>query len=691
MENISFQYPPSYILLCIALAIAYALLMYFNDKRWESNHMKYRWLMGGLRFFAVLFICILLMGPLLSVLQQEEKPPYIAIVQDGSSSVSSDETTKNILFELEESLQSEYNVDAYHLSHTISEGLTDTLDGQSTNLSQMYEFLEETYANQNLSAIVLASDGIYNEGINPIYKKHNVAAPLFVIPQGDTSVRKDIAIKQIYHNKIAYLDDRFIIQPDISANNCKGSRTRVSIFKNNRNGQPIAVEDISITEQSFFTTLEMDVLADQTGVVKYIVEVQPIGGEYTSRNNTQTIYVDILDSRQKMLLLAEAPHPDISALTVLIEKNKNYEVDYRTDYSNIAIEEYDVLLLHNLPTRRADVSQLVENAIRSQVPILFIIGTQADMQMVNNLQNVIEYEGSGKNINEITATFESNFSLFEPKQEWFDEIKKYPPLRNAFGMYSLVPGANALINQQIGQVGTDYPLLAFNEQSGYRTGVLLGEGIWRWKLENYLVNQNFDITESLVNKTIQYLSTKRDKRQFRASSTQQIYKEYERVGFEAELYNDAFEKITDPDVNLKVINQNGEEFPFSFSRKGNYYQVQAGLLPPGNYTFNATTTYNGELLQANGKFSVQDVQLEMMNITADHGLLQELVNRQGGQLAYNQNTDQIIEMIKNQATLKPVVYQSRQTESVMHLKWPFFLIAGLLLIEWAIRRLLGRY
>ena len=235
MDNISFQYPPSYILLCVAVALAYALLMYFNDRRWEQQHMKYRWLMGGLRFFATLLICVLLLGPLLSVLQQEEKPPFIAIVQDGSSSVESDSITIKKLYEIQNSLESEYNVDAYHLSHTISEGLTDTLDGQSTNLSQMYEYLEETYANQNLSAILLASDGIYNEGINPIYQKHNIAAPLFVIPQGDTSIRKDVAIKQVYYNKIAYLEDRFIIQPDISASNCKGNRTRVRIYKNDTN------------------------------------------------------------------------------------------------------------------------------------------------------------------------------------------------------------------------------------------------------------------------------------------------------------------------------------------------------------------------------------------------------------------------------------------------------------------------
>ena len=36
----------------------------------------------------------------------------------------------------------------------------------------------DLYSNQNLGAIVLASDGIYNEGSNPVYASTRLGAPI---------------------------------------------------------------------------------------------------------------------------------------------------------------------------------------------------------------------------------------------------------------------------------------------------------------------------------------------------------------------------------------------------------------------------------------------------------------------------------------------------------------------------------
>ena len=70
-----------------------------------------------------------------------------------------------------------------------------------------------------------------------------------------------------------------------------------------------------------------------------MIKVKPIKGEEDVINNTQKIYIDVLESRQKILLLSEIVHPDISSISAAISSNDNYELtvlkktDFNGDYS----------------------------------------------------------------------------------------------------------------------------------------------------------------------------------------------------------------------------------------------------------------------------------------------------------------------------------------------------------------------
>ena len=111
----------------------------------------------------------------------------------------------------------------YAFGSEVREGVDFSFTDKVSNLSSMLRTLYDLYSNQNLGAIVLATDGIYNEGSNPIYSGNLLAAPIYTVALGDTTPQKDVLIKRVYHNKIAYLGDKFSIQIDISAKNSVGS------------------------------------------------------------------------------------------------------------------------------------------------------------------------------------------------------------------------------------------------------------------------------------------------------------------------------------------------------------------------------------------------------------------------------------------------------------------------------------
>ena len=78
------------------------------------------------------------------------------------------------------------------------------------------------------------------------------------------------------------------------------------------------------------------------------------------------------------------------------------------------------------------------------------------------------------------------------------------------------------MNQMVGDIETQYPLLAFGELGGQRIGVLTAVGLWRWKLFDYAQNQNFDLSRELISQSVQYLSIKEDRRKFRVRTNKRV-------------------------------------------------------------------------------------------------------------------------------------------------------------------------
>lgn len=689
LNNLTFQYPTYFIVLCALVALVYALGLYFRENKLVDISSFWKWMLALLRFLGVFGILLLLLGPMFKLTSDQIQNPSVVIVQDGSSSINSDQNTKNLLQNISAKLEDQFQVDAYNFDNDIHDGLLDTCVGKSTNLSNVFDYLDETYANQHLGAIILATDGIYNEGINPFYHKNSIKAPLYIVPQGDTTVQKDVVLKKIYHNKIAYLGDKFVIQADVAAFNASGVKTKVIVYKDRFKGPVVGSKSITLKGNRDYHSVDFEIDANKAGLVKYVIEVQAINGEFSTQNNRQDIYIDVLDSRQKVLILASSPHPDISALRQLILNNKNYQVEYNNvNEFKGKVGEYDLVILHNLPNSKASIPKQI---LDSTIPKWYIVGTQTQTNQLNSLQNVVSITGKSARPNEVTGVVKSNFTAFKISNELQDRLKGYAPLLSQYGKYVNLPGSQVLIAQKIGQVEMDYPLLAFKVQGDQRTAMLAGEGIWKWKLNNYIADENFDVVQELVNQTVQYLTIKADKRKFRANPTQQVFKEYSTISFDAELYNESYEKVNDPDASIVIKSESGEEYPYTFSKSADFYTLDAGTFSPGSYSYSAKVQYNGESYTSSGKFSVKKVELEAMNLTANHSLLQSLVEKHNGQLVYNTSADSLLQAIERDNPLKPIIYQTSKTESMMNMKWPFFLLIFLFIVEWFMRRLKGSY
>jgi hypothetical protein len=595
--------------------------------------------------------------------------------------------------QLSDALSADYDVKAFSIGSRTREGFDTAFADKSSNLSDLLRTAYDLYSNQNLGAIVLATDGIYNEGSNPLYAGTQLNVPVYTVALGDTTPRKDLLIKRVFHNKIVYLGDKFSVQVDLLATNCAGSNTQLTVQKiEGGNARNLAQFPVSIDKNDFFVTREITLDAERNGVQHFRIVAGGVPGEITSANNVKDIFIDVLDARQKIILLANSPHPDLAAIKSALETSKNYQVtiafakDMKVDPA-----AFDFVVLHQLPSRENPVASVLQNLDTRKIPQWYIAGTQTDFARLNQVQSLVEIRTDGRNINQVQATISPNFNLFTLSERLRTELPALVPLTAPFGDFRESGSGQTLLYQRIGKVDTKYPLLTVGEVNGVRKGVLAAEGVFSWRLFDYLQHQNHEVANELLLKTVQYISLKADKRKFRVNLPKNIFNENEPVVFDAELYNENFELINEPDASISIRNSEGQEFPFTFSRSGTTYHLEAGIFPVGNYTYRANTNSAGQQLTFDGQFSVQPIQLESYVTTADHGLLRLLSQEYGGQMLYPGQLGELPKILAEKSNVKPVIYSTMKTRPVINLKWIFFLLLSLLTLEWFLRRYYGGY
>ncbi len=685
---------PWWLLPCLLLGVLYAWILYRNTSIFNSTQQKY---LLVLRAITVAVIAFLLLTPLIRMLSKQVEKPLLIIAQDNSESVllSKDslfyqqdypENLKKIINQFGDT----YEVRIISFGAEISEGFNADYTEKQTDISKLFKDLSNRFTNRNLGAIILATDGIYNRGINPIYTIDKMNAPIFTIGLGDTIPRRDLLISGVEYNRIVYLDNDFRINVAVAARGFAGSKTRLTVRDAT---QVVFTQDINLNTTDFRTDITVQLQANKVGTQRYTITIQPLEGEITTKNNQQVIFVDVLDGKQKILLLAAAPHPDLAAIRQSIESNRNYEVEtvLLEDADLSKLQSYGLLILHQLPNANSKSSTLSRAIESLKLPVWYITGNQTDYTSFSANQSVLTVQSFSGSFNEAQGVLRDDFYIFTLTDETKNQLRDFPPLSSPFINSTLKGQSNVMFNQLIGVVRTDRPLWAFTDLSGIKYGITYGEGLWKWRLHNFKATENHDAFNELISKTVQYLASKEDKRKFRVTPNKKFFNENENITFIAEVYNDSYEPITQSDVTIELKNSNGATYPFAFNKAETNYTLNAGLLPVGEYKYTAKSVLGTAETSISGEFIINQLNVEELQTTADHALLYSLAEQTGGQFLLPIEMDKLIDLIQNNEEITPTIYEEKRYEDLINLKVLFFLLLALLSAEWFIRKRSGVY
>jgi hypothetical protein len=267
----------------------------------------------------------------------------------------------------------------------------------------------------------------------------------------------------------------------------------------------------------------------------------------------------------------------------------------------------------------------------------------------------------------------------------------FPPVWVPFGKLVIPASASTLLFQKVGSLTTEKPLLWIDVPENRKIAVLLADGFWQWRLQEYSKEEEgTEAFDEVVGKLIQYLSTTDDKSKFRSYPTEQQFSVTEAVVFESQVYNDIYEPVYGNTITLELTNESGKKSAYNYVTSPGNARYQIGGLQEGIYRYTSSTVLNGKTETVRGQFLITAEEIELQNLTADFELLRKLSASTGG-MFYKASEIEKIQTDLQQKEARSVIHSEETYDTLLNLKWIFFVLLLLASVEWFLRKYFGGY
>lgn len=686
-------HPVVMLLVALIVGAAFSYLRYSRLSQQGPNNVILR-LLAFIRGFAVFLIALLLFSPWLVRQIEQIKPPIVVLLQDNSSSMVQAVDGSSIKKEwpalrekFSSALGNEVQLEMLEFSDRLYDSISNTYTGKSTALDQPLSDVFERYADANLGAVVLMTDGIYNRGSHPLMEASRLRVPIYGLLAGDTMVIKDLAVGEIRNNEVVFVGNQFNVEFGIKEEGFgSGVGTTYHLEEVTPSGtKRLRSEKIIAKDYKKFNTL---LAAETKGLHHYRIVVEGLKEERNLINNRRDFYVEVVDTKSRILIWAQAPHPDLASIKQALINNPQYEVETAFSFgSRPDFQPYSLIITHNIPSsqeQRAVLSQLLESG-----KSIWFLGSKMNFSLLNGLQPLLKALPNGTFPQFVNARPSSTFNSFGLPTNLSPFLSELPPLEAADLSFPGNSGLDVALLQQIGQVSTPYPLLAFGSSSKSRMGFLLGEGIWRWRMFVFEKNNNHEAFDELIKKSVQYLLVREDKRPLRVWSDKNLFESSEEIRFSGRLLNKSLEPVLNATIDLVITSSEKVKYKYKLLPDQKGYSLTIGNFPKGSYQWLASTTVGKEIYTSKGEFDVKETDWEGLEITARHDVIRQIAQSTGGSVLPWKNAVSLVDSIKQSPMFKPV-YVTESTSNPLSQWWPLLLLIGVLLgSEWLIARYYG--
>lgn len=641
------------IIMALAIGAVYASLLYLFSKKYGKALTV---LLFALRTIVVATVVMLFVNPYIKQRINKIERPIIVFAQDHSESMveypQSVDSIENVL-------EKSYDVDYYEFGD------------QYTNISEALNTISRQYYKKNVGAVVLLSDGIVNQGVNPELNIENYPFPIYSVTLGDTIAYPSVSIQEIKYNKTVQANMLFPLRVTANALNYKGEDMTIVV---KMDGVEMENVTIPVTSGRFSKTFDFNIDSGDEGTKQIDIIVETHGLASVQRR----VFITVTDKKYRILCIAKAPHPDIAAIKSALDDHFEFETRFIASIPD-NIGNYDLLMMHHI-------------SLQNPIPSITIVGSDTDFDEFNKSQDIVTINRGAANTNlDVKARFNNGFGLFTINSDIKNEIQAYPPLSLPHSEITFNTRHDELFLMNVMDLETPLPLLSFaNDNDGNKMAFLFGTGCWRWKLYEYFHHKNNDRFNEVFSKTVKYLLTDKDKEL--TVNHKENYLTSESITLTAELRNPNRELVNTPNLHITIINKDSKgSYDYVFSKGYNNYNLNIGMLPEGIYNYHAHTTFGGVEYKATGTFTVESIGIETQNLTADIERMRSLASQTGGKHFYITDIQHLTKDLQNDHRITSISRLETRYDDLINIKWLLFSILALITIEWLLRKIFGIY
>ena len=667
-----------FLLLSIIIAGGLSFFQYYFKAKTKS---KVNLVLAFLRFISIFGILLLLINPIITRKTLETIKTPLPIVVDNSSSIvdlKANETALELYKKLSQNkeLQEKFDVQLYQFDSEFqnSEPTAIGIDfkGNQTNLDEVAKNLKSIYKNASFPTILI-TDGNQTSGNDYVYSfdANNKVYPVVV---GDTTTFLDLKVSQLNVNKYAFHKNKFPVEVFLNYSGNNNLNANLSISQGN---SVLSKQIISFSPSKKSAILNVLLPADKVGLQVFKATISSNEKEKNTYNNTKNFAVEIIDQKTNVAIVSAINHPDIGALKRAIESNAQRKVTIVKPNIINSLQDFNILILYQPTT---EFKSVFEKNKLAGINTFIVTGNNTDFNFLNQQQSNLGFKMSGQK-EDYLAEFNSQFNLFAIDNLGFEN---FPPLQNAFGTVTTNGTVSTLLSSKIRNIDTNSPLLAFAENQGKRSAFLLGENLWKWRLQSHIDNQSFEKFDVFVDKIIQFLASNDSKKSL-VVNHESFYNSGEAIEISAQYFNKNYEFDEKARLTISLTNTKTKQTKnYDLLKGNNVYKVNLDGLSAGAYTFsvkelNSKTTYSSN-------FEILDFDIEKQFVNPDVEKLNQLAMQTNGKVHYPNQVDDLFKILLENENYKAVQKEIVAKTPLIDWIWLLVLIAISLASEWFIRK-----
>ena len=667
------------LLLLLSLLIAGGLsyFQYFYKAKTKS---KVNLVLAFLRFLSIFAILLLLINPIITRKTLEIVKTPLAVVVDNSSSIIDLKAKETALKSYKKIIQNKdvqekFDVQSYQFDSEFQSSESFNFRGMQTNLDEVAKNLKSIYKNASFPT-VLITDGNQTSGNDYVYSfsMNNKVYPLIL---GDTTKFLDLKVNQLNVNKYAFHKNKFPVEVFLQYSGNKSINADFSISQGN---SVLSKQTVSFSPSKKSVIVTVLLPADKVGLQVFKALISSKEKEKNTYNNTKNFAVEIIDQKTNVAIVSAINHPDIGAMKRAIETNAQRKVILVKPKEVKSLQDFTVLILYQ-PT--IEFKSVFENNKLAGINTFVITGNNTDFNFLNQQQANLVFKMSGQK-EDYLAEFNSQFNLFAIDNLGFEN---FPPLQNPFGTVTTNGTVSTLLSSKIRNIATNSPILAFAENQGKRSAFLLGENLWKWRLQSHVDNQSFEKFDVFIDKIIQFLSSDNSKKSL-VVNHENFYNSGEAIEISAQYFNKNYEFDEKARLTISVSNIKTKQTKnYDLLRGNNSFKVNLDGLSAGQYNFNvkelnSKTTYSSH-------FEILDFDIEKQFVNPDVEKLSQLATQTQAKVHYPNQVEALIKTLLENQNYKAIQKEIVTKSPLIDWVWLLILIAISLASEWFVRKYNG--